>query len=219
MTPTQYMLPVPYETIEVDGQEWEVVTAGADAKSYVVSLKKPGKGGNLYYLELDLESGEPKGSPRKIGNIEMLEGDALGGLLGQLREESGLAEARPRLADQRSVVKIGRSGKSYSYFYQGSTAGRWDELEGLDAQEVFRKTLAVLKMYPQTTVLLPNRWSFGRRSEAVRSQRLPFVLLAKQGQEVDATDSPKDFWTEYGMQLLRGQVKLKPRETRPAPGW
>lgn len=100
MAPTQYMLPVPYETIEVDGTEWEVVTAGADSKSYVVSLKKPGKGGNLYRLELDLETGEPKGSPRKMGNIEMLEGDSLDGLIAGLREESGLGEAR---GTQRSL--------------------------------------------------------------------------------------------------------------------
>ena len=86
--PVQFLLPVPRETIELDGEEWEVVTAGEGPASYVVTVKKPG-GGNLYYLEMDLENGEPIGSPRKL-EIEMLEGsgDRLSGLLRQLRSDT-----------------------------------------------------------------------------------------------------------------------------------
>lgn len=92
--PTQYMLPVPRETISVDGREWEVVTAGERGDTLVVTVKPQGPGGNLHYLELDLETMEPKGSPRKL-DIEMLEHqDALSELLRGLRGDLGLEETR-----------------------------------------------------------------------------------------------------------------------------
>lgn len=130
-----------------------------------------------------------------------------------------LPEMRLRISSMNSVVKISRDGKNLKYAYQGPAPGRWDELEGIDAQEVYRKVLAILKPYPDTTILLPNGWSFGRRTDAVPGQKTAYVLLGKQGQEISAEQDPKEFWRDYGMQLLHGQVKLKPPETRPAPGW
>ena len=124
-----------------------------------------------------------------------------------------------RASRMTSVIKIHRVGKVYGYSYQGPVAGRWEELDDLDAQEAFRKVAAVLRMYPDTTILLPSGWSFGRRTDAVPNGGTPYVLLGKQGQEIAGDFSPREFWTEFGSQLLHGQVKLRLRETRPAPGW
>lgn len=154
------------------------------------------------------------GEDTGMGHIRRLQGE-----LGMLMEELDMiAEARPRVR-MNSVVRIRRNGKRYSYSYQGTSAARWDELEDIDAQEVFRKVAAILKMYPDTTVLLPHGWSLGKRSNALKGSGMPYVLLSKQGQEVRSMDNPREFWVEYGRQLLAGKVNIKPREGRPAAGW